>query len=62
MKRFELNGKTYETDQETLNLLNQIIPTAKESGDSTAVMAVIFLGEKTGRVKEMKAQPADRRR
>lgn len=50
MKRFELNGKIYETDAETLDVLRIIIPAAKKSGDSSAVMAVIFLGIETGRI------------
>lgn len=49
---FELNGKTYTTDQETLDVLRSIMPSAKKSGDSTAVQAVMLIGLKTGRIVE----------
>lgn len=52
---FEMNGKGYETDSETLNVLRSIVPAAHESGDSSAVMAVMILGEQTGRIKEIKS-------
>lgn len=51
---FELNGTAYRTDLETLEVLRGIVPSAKETQDSSAVMAVIFLGLKTGRIKEVK--------
>jgi hypothetical protein len=51
MNRFELNGTWYETDAETLALLRQIIPSARETGDSSAVIAVMALGEMTGRIR-----------
>jgi hypothetical protein len=50
MMTFELNGITYKTDAETLSVLRSIMPSAKETGDSSAVMAVIFLGERFGRI------------
>lgn len=49
---FEMNGKTYSTDEETLKILREIVPCAKETGDSSAVMAIMFLGLKTGRITE----------
>ena len=50
---FELNGKGYETDQEALTVLRSIMPAAKASGDMSAVIAVMDLGEATGRIREM---------
>ena len=50
---FELNGKTYQTDADTLDVLRSIIPTAKTSGDSTAVMTILFLGLASGRIVEV---------
>lgn len=47
-----MNGKTYTTDAETLNVLRSIIPAAKASGDYSAVAAVMELGLKTGRIVE----------
>lgn len=54
MKTFTLNGKTYQTDTETLNVLRSIIPSAKTTGDSSAVIAVIELGKMTRRIIEVK--------
>ena len=53
MKTFKMNGKAYQTDDETLELLRDIIPQAKRAGDFSAVMLVMDLGEHTGRIKEM---------
>ena len=53
VKTFEMNGKAYQTDDETLELLRDIIPQAKRAGDFSAVMLVMDLGEHTGRIKEM---------
>lgn len=49
-KNFSLNGTTYSTDSETFEVLSSIIESAKVSGDSSAVQAVIFLGIKAGRI------------
>lgn len=51
--KFELNGKTYSTDAETLKVLRVIIPSAKASGDSSAVVAVMALGQMNGRIQEI---------
>lgn len=48
---FEMNGNAYETDEETLNVLRSIVPPAKASNDFSAVMAVMVLGEATGRIR-----------
>ena len=49
---FEMNGKGYSTDEETLDLLRKIVPSAKEAVDFSAVTAIMALGLKTGRIKE----------
>jgi hypothetical protein len=51
---FTINGKTYSTDSETINVLRSIIGSAKASGDYSAVVAVMALGEKTGRIVEVR--------
>lgn len=51
--KFELNGKWYMTDDETIKVLRSIIPSAKNSSDSTAVIAVMALGLKAGRIIEL---------
>ena len=53
MKTFEMNGKAYQTDKETLELLREIIPKAKQAKDFSAVIAVMDLGEQAGRIKEI---------
>jgi len=50
---FELNGKTYETDKETLEVLRSIVPSARQGGDASAVAVVMELGLETGRIKEI---------
>jgi hypothetical protein len=47
---FEMNETGYRTDAETLGWLRKLVPQAKESGDSSAVIAVMVLGEATGRI------------
>jgi hypothetical protein len=49
---FEMNGKTYETDNKTLDVLRSIVPAAKASGDMSAVMVIMDLGMETGRITE----------
>jgi len=53
MVTFTLNDKAYETDAETLAVLRSIVPSARATGDSSAVIAVIELGLKSGRIREM---------
>jgi len=50
--RFEINGKSYRTDVETLEVLRSLVPAAKAAGDGSAVQAVIFAGLKAGRIVE----------
>lgn len=52
--KFELNGKNYVTDEEIIKILRSIIPSAKKSGDGSAVIAVMALGEMAGRIVEIK--------
>ena len=52
---FEMNGKGYITDLEALNVIRSIVPSAKRAGDTSAVELLMYLGEKTGRIKEMSA-------
>lgn len=60
--RFEMNGKTYKTDAETVKVLRTVVPRAKASGDVSAVTAVMGLGLKAGRIVEEKPcqHPASR--
>lgn len=53
MKKFEIDNKLYETDEETLNVLKSIIPNAKKAKDTTAVFAVMHFGLESGRIKEI---------
>ena len=53
MKKFEMNGKVYTTDAETINVLRTIIPKAAETKDYSAVVAVMELGLRFGRIKEV---------
>ena len=54
MKTFEMNGKTYQTDTETLNVLRSIVPAAKRTEDASAVTAVMTMGLMSGRIVEVK--------
>jgi hypothetical protein len=53
MKTFEMNGTAYETDDETLDILRDIVPPAKQADDFSAVIAIMELGEHTGRIKQI---------
>lgn len=50
---FEMNGKTFQTDTETLNLLRQVVPCAKIKNDTSAVQAIMFLGLQNYRIREI---------
>lgn len=50
---FEMNGNAYETDEETLNVLRSIVPPAKTASDFSAVIAVMDLGEASGRIRRI---------
>ena len=50
---FTLNNETYRTDAETVEVLRSIMPSARKSGDSSAVVAVIALGQATGRIEKV---------
>jgi len=49
---FEMNGKTYQTDTETLAVLRSVIPSAKAANDFSAVAAIMILGQETGSIVE----------
>ena len=49
---FEMNGKYYQTDEETLEVLRTLIPQAKLSQDFLAVSIVMTFGLKSGRIYE----------
>ena len=51
-EKFSMSGKTYRTDTETLEVLRQLVPPSKASGDSSAVTAVMSLGLEFGRIVE----------
>lgn len=53
MTTFTLNNKTYRTDAEMLEVLRGVVPSAKESDDGSAVIAVLSLGLMTGRIVEV---------
>jgi hypothetical protein len=55
---FEMNGKGYRTDPETLTVLRSIVPAAKASGDSSAVEVMMELGIMNHRIVEMPAMLA----
>lgn len=48
---FEMNGKGYETDAATLDLLRGLVPQAKAANDFSAVICVMTLGEMGGRIR-----------
>lgn len=48
---FEMNGNGYVTDRETLAVLRSIVPDARAAQDMSAVVAVMELGELTGRIR-----------
>lgn len=52
MVTFKMDGKSYRTDQETLDVLRSIVPSAERTEDTTAVAAVMYLGLNTGRIEE----------
>lgn len=49
---FEMNGKSYKTDEETLNVLRSVVPAAKASNDMSAVIFLMDIGQETGRIVE----------
>lgn len=55
---FTLNGSTYQCDGETFDTLKPMVAAyhanpAEMEGMRQAIMAVIFLGEKAGRLKKL---------
>lgn len=52
-RTFEMNGRTYKTDAETLKVLRSVVPGYQATGDVSAVAAIMWLGLKTGRIREV---------
>ncbi|MEI3803133.1 hypothetical protein V6R85_01305 [Agrobacterium sp. CCNWLW32] len=50
---FEMNGKSYQTDKDTLEVIRSVMAPAKASNDFSAVIAVMTIGEKYGRIREL---------
>jgi hypothetical protein len=48
-----IDGNVFETDVETLSVLNGIFPSAKASGDYSAVFALMFFGIKAGIIRKV---------
>ena len=53
--KFELNGKWFMTDNETIKVIRTVIDGYHETGDtdSSAVMAIMLIGTMTGRIQEL---------
>ena len=53
-KTFEMNGKAYRTDAQTLKVLRDAVQSFRDDGskDVSAVSAVMILGMKTGIIVE----------
>ena len=49
MKRFEMNGKGYETDTETHKVLKEQV----EANNIQCIAVIMTLGLNTGRIKEL---------
>lgn len=55
---FEMDGKGYRTDEETLNVIRSVVKHMEETGSNAGVAAVMGMGLKTGCIVEMDAAPA----
>ena len=51
--KFEMDGKIYETDKRTIDVLDSIIPSAKKTNDCSAVAVVMTLGLEQKVIKEI---------
>ena len=49
-KTFEMNGKAYRTDAETLKVLQDAVALYRETKDTSVITAIMSLGEMTGRI------------
>lgn len=58
--KFEMNGKTYRTDQETIELLRPMVASyrAGAEGMLAAIATVMTLGLQSGRVEELQTEGA----
>lgn len=50
---FEMNGKGYKTDVETLDLLREQVSIGRKNDDFSAVAAMMTLGVMAGRIVQM---------
>jgi hypothetical protein len=54
---FKLDSIVYETDAEMLEVILRIISSAKASNDVSSVVAVLFLGIRSGRIRKIGKAP-----
>jgi len=56
-KTFEMNGKAYRTDEQTLNTLRSVVDSQEQrdtsSDEISPVGVVMMLGFKTGRIERL---------
>ena len=48
-----IDGNEFETDAETLAALNSVFPSARASGDYSAVFALMYWGIKAGIIRKV---------
>ena len=53
-KFFQMDGKAYKTDSFTLSVLASVMQSAKEVVDFSDVAAMMAIGEKYGKIAEVK--------
>lgn len=51
--RFEMDGVWYAASANTCEILRRIVPAAKETGDKSAIFAMMYFGLKTGSIVEL---------
>jgi hypothetical protein len=51
-RTFKMGPKNFRTDTRTLELLRCLVPSAKKTGDFSAVVAVMVAGKQSGRIVE----------
>jgi len=53
LQSFTLNGQTYLTDRDTMHVLSTLMPGATVPGVRAPMLAVLFLGQQTGRIIQL---------
>ena len=53
MTRFEMNNETFETDAETLTLVRKCVARVRAGADTSALLAVMVLGQQSGRIRKV---------